>query len=100
MTERERPQPVDPFGFTEHEQLWDRISDARFQALIDDAATTIHTIDIDSNSYGEFAFVTLSREAQGQRVIVRFWGLGYHEHRERWITSHWNWYRGNQFPAT
>ena len=100
MTEKERPQPVDPFGFTEHEQLWDRISDARFQALIDDAATTIHTIDIDSNSYGEFAFVTLSREAQGQRVIVRFWGLGYHEHRERWITSHWNWYRGNQFPAT
>jgi hypothetical protein len=99
MTSKERPQPLDPFGFTEREQLWDRISDERFRALIADEATTIHRIDVDANSYGEFAFVTLSREAQGQREIVRFWGLGYHEHRERWITTHWNWYRGNQYPA-
>lgn len=99
MTGKERPQPFDPFGFTEREQLWDRISDERFRALIEDEATKIHRIDIDSNSYGEFAFVTLSREIQGQRVTVRFWGLGYHEHRERWITAHWNWYRGNQYPA-
>ena len=99
MTHKEHPQPTDPFGFTEHEQLWDRISDTRFQAFLTDEATTIHKIEIDANNYGEFAFVTVSREAGGQRSIITLWGLGYHEYRERWITDHWRWYKGNQFPA-
>jgi hypothetical protein len=99
VTNKERPQPPDPFGFSEHEKLWDRISDARFRSLIEDEATTIHKIDVDSNNYGEFAFVTVSREVDGQRSIVTMWGLGFHEYRERWIADHWRWYKGNQFAA-
>lgn len=99
MTSKEHPQPSDPFGFTEQEKLYDQISDTRFQAFIADDETTIHKVEIDANNYGEFAFVTLSREAGGQRSIVTMWGLGYHEYRERWIADHWRWYKGNQFPA-
>lgn len=99
MTNKERPQPPDPFGFTEQEKLWDRIGGERFNALIEDEASTIHQIGIDANNYGEFAFVTVSRETGGQRTLITFWGLGYHEHRERWITDHWRWHRANQFPA-
>ncbi|MAS35634.1 MAG: hypothetical protein CL610_16610 [Anaerolineaceae bacterium] len=99
MIGKERPQPPDPFGFTEREKLYDQISDKRFQALIHDPGTSIHKVGIDTNNYGEFVFVTLSRELQGHRTIMTFWGLGYHEYRERWITHHWRWYSGNQFPA-
>ena len=101
MTSREQPQPpTDPFGFTEHEKLWDRISDTRFRALIADEATTIHKIEIDANNYGEFAFVTLSREAEGKRHLMTFWGYGFHESRERWLVDQWAWYKANSFPAT
>lgn len=99
MTSKERPQPPDPFNFTEQEKLWDRIGDERFRALIEDEGTIIHKIDIDANNYGEFAFVSVSREMDGQRSLVTFWGMGFHEMRERWISDHWRWYRGNQFPA-
>ena len=50
MTGKEQHQPGDPFGLTEHEKLWDRISDTRFHALIEDPATTIHTMRIDANN--------------------------------------------------
>jgi hypothetical protein len=100
MTSKERPQPPEPFDFTEDEKLWDRVSEARFNAWLEDEATRIHRVELAANNYGEFAFVTLSREAGGQRALMSFWGLGYHEHRERWITDHWRWYRANQFPAT
>ena len=100
MTSKEQPQPPNPFGLTEHEELWDQISDERLRALIEDPATTIHKLGIDANNYGEFVFVTLSREAAGQRQLLTFWGMGYHEGRERWITNHWNWYRANLFPDT
>ena len=97
---KEQPQPPDPFGFTEREKLWDRISDTRFQALLTDPATTIHKIEIDANNYGEFTFVTLSREADGKRHLITAWGLGFHEYRERWIADHWHWYKANPFPET
>jgi hypothetical protein len=29
---------------------------------------------------------------------MTFYGLGYHEHRERWITKEWFWYQANVFP--
>ena len=99
MTNQEKPQPSDPFGFTEKEKLWDQIGDRRMRAILEDAGTTIHKIEVDSNSYGEFAFVTVSREVDGQRSMVTLWGLGYHEYRERWIADHWRWYQGNPFPA-
>jgi hypothetical protein len=100
MSSKEQPQPPNPFGLTENEQLWDQVSDERLRALIEDPATIIHKLDVDANNYGEFVFVTLSREADGQRHLLTFWGMGYHESRERWITKHWNWYRANPFPDT
>lgn len=29
---------------------------------------------------------------------MTFYGLGYHEYRERWITNEWFWYQANVFP--
>lgn len=70
MTSKEQPQPPNPFGLTEHEKLWDQVSDERLRALIEDPATTIHKLDVDANNYGEFVFVTLSREEEGQRQLL------------------------------
>lgn len=89
---KEQSQPSASFEFTEHEKLYDRISDTRLKALLADNHTTIHTIELSTNNYGEFVFLTISREMDGQRTVVTFWGLGFHEYRERWITDHWSWY--------
>lgn len=81
------------FGFTEKERLYDRIRDARFLALLHDEQTTVHQVAVDTNSFGEYLFVTLGRPgADTQRLLVTFFGLGYHEQRERWITEDWGWY--------
>ena len=29
---------------------------------------------------------------------MTFYGFGYHEHREQWITNEWFWYQDNPFP--
>lgn len=92
---KERPQPEDTYGFTERERLWDRISDKRFQAILADEGTAIHEVYVSTNSYGEFVFVYTSRAAGDKRHFVTFFGCGYHEYRERWITEEWFWHRGN-----
>jgi hypothetical protein len=93
-----RPNPDDEFGLTEQEQLYNRVSDARFRAFLDDEQTTIHRLEESSNSYGEFLFVTVSRMAGDQRRLVTFYGLGEHEHRERWYVDEWFYYRAHPFP--
>jgi hypothetical protein len=30
---------------------------------------------------------------------MTFYGLGYHQHRERWITGDWFWYQANFYPG-
>lgn len=95
---KEQPQPPNPFGFTEHEKLYDQISDKRFRALLGDEATIVHKAGVDGNNYGEFMFVSLSRKAEGCCSSVTFWGMGYHEYRERWMTDHWRWYQANPLP--
>jgi hypothetical protein len=92
---KERPQPEDAYGLTERERLWDRISEARFQAILADEGTAIHSIELDANNYGEFLFVSTSRAAGDKRQYMTFFGGGYHEYRERWITKEWFWYRAN-----
>ena len=93
---KESPQPTEPFAFTEHEKL----SDERIKTLLDDAQTTIHRVEVNSNSYGEFLFVTISRPEEGGRKLLTFFGCGYHEYRERWFTDEWAWYRANPFAKT
>jgi len=51
-----------------------------------------------SNSYGEFLFVTASRPGEEKRIFMTFFGLGYHEYRERWISDEWFWYQSSPTP--
>jgi hypothetical protein len=80
------------------------VSDDRFQALLEDEHTLVHRIEFSANNYGEFLFLTLSLPEQtsqpvGERAsAVTFWGLGYHEYRERWITTEWFWYQAFSRP--
>jgi len=97
MSSKEQQPASDPFGITEKERLWDRISDRRFQGILDDADTLIHEIELSTNNYGEFLFVTMSRAYQDKRQFVTFWGAGFHEYRERWLHDEWRWYEMNRF---
>jgi hypothetical protein len=92
MSKEDQPRPG-PFEFTEREELFDRISDARFRELIELESTTFHEIDLSTNSYGEFVFATVSWQSPQGREAATFWSLGYHEYRERWIGREWFWYR-------
>ncbi len=97
----EAPRPRDyGFGFTETERDFYRVSDKRFQELFTDEQTTIHKIELSYNSFGEFLFVTASRETPEGRQPVTFYSQGYHEYRERWIDNEWYWYRANSHLAT
>jgi hypothetical protein len=97
---KEQSQPAEPFSFTEREKLYDRISDGRFQALREDAQTTIHKVELSSNAYGEFLFITVSWPEAGGRQLWTMFGLGFHDYRERWMTEAWSFYRNNPFPET
>ncbi len=94
----ERPQASEGFGFTEREKLYERVSDKRFRALIADERTTIHEISESSNNYGDFLFVTVSRPTTERRIFLTFWGLGFHEQRERWLIDEWRWYEAKALP--
>jgi hypothetical protein len=93
----EIPQLNNEFGFTEREKLFERISDKRFKAILVDERTAVHHIEVSSNSYGQFLFVTMSRPVGQDRQFLTFWGLGFHESRERWLTEEWRWYETQQF---
>ncbi len=95
-----RPGPGTEFGFTEREQLFDRVSHDRLLGFLDDEATTVHRFEESTNSYGEFLFVTVSRPGKDRRILVTFWGAGYHEFRERWLIDEWYWHHANVFPDT
>ena len=97
---KEQPQPAEPFAFTENEKLWERVSHERLKTLLGDEQTTIHNAELTSNMYGEFIFVTVSRPEQEKQQVWTMYGLGYHEHRERWYTEEWAFYRAHPFPET
>jgi hypothetical protein len=99
---KEQPQPSEPFSFNEREKLFNRISDNRFQMLLADGQTTIHDIQQDTNSFGEFVFVTVSRPGNREKELefLTFYGYGFHEYRERWLTQEWAWYQAHPCPET
>ena len=88
-------RPYEVFGISENERLYWRVNQERFQEILDNSATLIHEIKESSNNFGEFLFVTTSRQGDQGRVFMTFYGLGYHEFRERWITDEWFWYQAN-----
>jgi hypothetical protein len=94
MSNVEAPRPRDPFGFTERERLFDRLSHQRLLSLIADEQTHVHSIELSENKYGEFLFIQTSRPTDvGEvRACVTFWGAGYHDQRERWLVDEWFWY--------
>jgi len=95
----ERPgwqKPYESFGITEKEvALW-RVTDERLKEMLADSNTTTHTIRLDTNTFGEFLFLTASRGTGRQRICMTFYGLGYHEYRERWISKEWFWYQSQE----
>lgn len=68
-------------------------------ALVMQPDVDIHEVKEDSNSFGEYLFVTVSCRAEQPRKLYTFWGLGYHEYRERWITDSWQWYESQRNQA-
>jgi hypothetical protein len=94
---KERSNPC--FTFTERENLYDRVSHDRFMALVMQPEVDIHEIQVSSNSFGEYLFVTVSCRTEQPKKFYTFWGLGYHEHRERWITDSWQWYESSRKDA-
>lgn len=94
---KERPNPC--FSFTEREKLYDNISHIRFIELVTQPDVDIHEVKEDSNSFGEYLFVTVSCRSEQPKKLYTFWGLGYHEYRERWISDTWQWYESQQRPS-
>jgi hypothetical protein len=88
------------FTFTEREKLYDQVSHNRFMAIVMQPDIDIHEVKEDSNSFGEYLFVTVSCRTEQPKKLYTFWGLGYHEHRERWITDSWQWFESQRRPET
>ena len=97
MTKEQSRQPSG-FNFTENERLFGRISHQRFLGFVRESETRVHEITETTNSYGEFLFVTLSRCDDPEQGSLTFWGMGLHEHRERWVVDSWEWYNSHQTP--
>jgi hypothetical protein len=91
-------KPYEVFGLSEKEFLFNRVSQKRFSELLDDKQTIIHSIQESSNNYGEFLFVTTSRPGTQERICITFFGLGYHDYRERWVSDEWFWYQSSPTP--
>ena len=70
-------RPYEIYGLTENERLYWRLSTERFEEILGDKSTLIHTIKESSNNYGEFLFVTTSRPGDQGRISMTFYGLGY-----------------------
>lgn len=94
-------RPYEVFGLTEREKLFWRVKQERFTEILNDEQTLIHDVKESSNRFGEFLFVTASRPgemgAQG-RICMTFYGQGFHEYRERWLTNEWFWYQATTHP--
>ena len=79
----------EPYGFSEHEKLFDLVSHNRLLEILNDPQTSVLKTEMNSNSFGEFLFVATKRGAGEHVAHITFYGLGYHEYRERWIDKEW-----------
>lgn len=89
MPEREPRREAE--WLTDAEQLDERVSYERLMGLLQRRDVTVHIVVNDHNAFGEFMFVTISRQATNPKAIT-FYGLGYHEYRERWMVDSWRFY--------
>ncbi|MCB9437312.1 MAG: hypothetical protein H6673_10030 [Anaerolineales bacterium] len=84
--------PADTFGLTDRQKLYYRVSDVWFQNILKHPDTVIHRVDLSQNDFGEYLFITVSRGVGDEQAVLCFYGLGFHEQREQWISLHWYWY--------
>lgn len=98
MTEKRPLKSEDVYDLRKQERLFDRISHERFTQLLDNITTRVHLIQVSANNYGEFLFMTTSRTVEDEMYRLTFWGLGYHEYRDRWLEDEWFWYAGYTNP--
>lgn len=96
LTDTAAPPP-EGFGLTERERLFTRVSHDRFMTFLTASDTSIHNAQLSTNNYGEFVFITMSRPQAEEREQYTFFGLGYHEPRDRWITEEWFWYQARPY---
>lgn len=89
-------KPYEAFGITEDEVASWRVSDERLKQILADPGTIAHTIKTNTNTFGEFLFLTASRGTGQKRVCMTFYGMGYHEYRERWLSKEWFWYQSQE----
>lgn len=77
--------------FTDHENLYYRVTHARMLEIIRDPNWKIIKSNRDRNSYGEFRFVTITGTRTGTNIDgqpvtyetnITFYGNGYHEYRD------------------
>lgn len=90
----------EPYGFTEQERLFDRVSHNRLIEILKDRETAILKAEMNSNTFGEFLFVSTKRGVGDNVAHVTFFGLGFHEYRERWIDKEWSWYESTPSSET
>lgn len=92
-------QQPSSFSFTREEQLYSRVSHDRFLEYLSHPEHSIYRAGVDTNSYGEFLFITAGRanELQG-RIIFTFFGLGLHEYRDRYVHGEWHFYPSSIRP--
>lgn len=88
--------PQSCLSFTEREKLYDQVSHQRFLSILRQPEIEIHEVKEDVNSFGEFLFVTISCRNDQPRKLYTFYGLGYHDHRERWISETWQWFESQR----
>jgi hypothetical protein len=95
MTPEQRGQlrPYEKFGMSEEEVTRLRIPDKKLKEILANPNTTIHSIKVEENNYGEFLFLLASRGSGDNRTCMTFFGLGYHDYRERWIHKEWFWHQ-------
>jgi hypothetical protein len=97
------------FAFSEHELLNSQITHARFLRLLHEPSTQVLAIKESTNSYGEFLFVTVAAYVPRiacampelvSRFTLTFWGLGFHDARECWLTDLWRWHEAQRVDDT
>jgi len=77
-------------GLTENESLFSRISDDRLKEIVRE--NTVVSCKVDSNSYGRFLFVKVKVEKDGEIGLITFYGLGWHEYRDKYFVDVWHHY--------
>lgn len=76
---------IAPLGLTDSEVLWDKVSMKRMRQIIRNSKHKVLGCNRDTNSYGEFLFITVADENK----CVTFYGLGRDWNRDRYIIDEW-----------